>query len=198
MARPKSEDKRAAIMSSAARVIAAQGLGAATAGIARGAGVANGTLFNYFPTKAELLNALYLELKSEVAATLGLGSADDLRGQTFHAWSRWVAWGASHPDKHASLWLLEASNEVTPDSRAAAHALLQDVEDLIDRARAGGTLRDQPLSFVVAMVEQLAGVTMGFMARDPGGAEAYCGAAFETLWRGIAPPAQHEGVPNAR
>ena len=44
MARPKSEDKRNAIMEAATRVIAAQGLGAPTMKIAEEAGVANGSL----------------------------------------------------------------------------------------------------------------------------------------------------------
>ncbi len=55
MARPKSDDKRSAIVSAAIRVIAGQGLGAATATIAKEAGVSNGSLFTYFETKADLL-----------------------------------------------------------------------------------------------------------------------------------------------
>ena len=55
-------------MAAATRVIAAEGLGAATAAIAQEAGVSNGSLFTYFETKADLLNHLYLELKTEMAA----------------------------------------------------------------------------------------------------------------------------------
>src|SRR5580700_1233818 len=68
MARPRSDEKRGAIIAAATRVIAAQGLGAATAAIAQEAGVSNGSLFTYFETKADLLNHLYLELKTEMAA----------------------------------------------------------------------------------------------------------------------------------
>ena len=67
MARPKSEDKRDALMAAATRVIAAQGLSAPTAVIAREAGVSNGSLFTYFETKADLFNQLYLELKAGMA-----------------------------------------------------------------------------------------------------------------------------------
>ncbi|RYD40674.1 MAG: TetR/AcrR family transcriptional regulator, partial [Verrucomicrobiaceae bacterium] len=52
MARPKSNDKRAAIMDAAVRVIVAQGLSAPTATIAKEAGISNGSLFTYFETKA--------------------------------------------------------------------------------------------------------------------------------------------------
>jgi AcrR family transcriptional regulator len=68
MARPKSEDKRDALMAAATRVIAAQGLSAPTAVIAREAGVSNGSLFTYFETKADLFNQLYLELKTGMAS----------------------------------------------------------------------------------------------------------------------------------
>ena len=64
MARPKSDDKRNAILAAATQVVAEQGVGAPTATIAKVAGVAEGTLFTYFATKDELLNRLYLELKS--------------------------------------------------------------------------------------------------------------------------------------
>ena len=62
MARPRSEDKRDAILTAASELVATQGLGAATAKIAKQAGVAEGTLFIYFANKDDLLNQLYLEI----------------------------------------------------------------------------------------------------------------------------------------
>lgn len=58
MARPKSDEKRNAILEAATRVIVAQGLSAPTAGIAKEADIANGSLFTYFETKADLFNHL--------------------------------------------------------------------------------------------------------------------------------------------
>ena len=76
-------------MSAAIRVIAAEGLGAATATIAKEAGVSNGSLFTYFETKAELLNRLYVELKTEMAAVglEGLPTRNGLRKQAEFMWS---------------------------------------------------------------------------------------------------------------
>ena len=105
MAKPKSEEKRSAIMAAAARVIASQGLGAPTAVIAQEAGVANGTLFTYFQTKTDLLNELYLELKSEMvaAALAGLSAKADLRKQAFHIWKGSMGWGVKSPDKRRAF-----------------------------------------------------------------------------------------------
>src|SRR5580698_2013431 len=101
MARPRSDDRRSAIMSAAARVIAAQGLGAPTAVIAQEAGVANGSLFTYFETKADLFNQLYLELKAELAfvSLKGLPATADIRKQMFHMWSRSMDWAMANPEK---------------------------------------------------------------------------------------------------
>src|ERR1700744_4792646 len=101
MPRPRSDDKRVAIISAAARVIAAQGLGAPTATIAKQAGVSNGSLFTYFDTKADLLNQLYLDLKTEMgmAALGGLPAGGDVRAQLLSMWSGWLRWATAYPDK---------------------------------------------------------------------------------------------------
>ena len=73
MAKPKSEDKRNAILSAAIQVFAERGLGAPTAAITSAAGIAEGSLFTYFKTKDELINALYRELKLELADAMMSG-----------------------------------------------------------------------------------------------------------------------------
>ena len=65
MARPKSQEKRNALLAAAIELIAEQGLSVPTSKIAHVAGVAEGTLFTYFETKERLLNDLYVELKLE-------------------------------------------------------------------------------------------------------------------------------------
>lgn len=64
MARPKSEDKKQALLEAATAAFAQSGIAASTSAIARSAGVAEGTLFRYFATKDDLLNELYLSIKS--------------------------------------------------------------------------------------------------------------------------------------
>ncbi|HHG0447272.1 TPA: TetR/AcrR family transcriptional regulator, partial [Citrobacter freundii] len=56
MARPKSEDKKLALLEAATTAFAQSGIAASTAVIARNAGVAEGTLFRYFATKDDLIN----------------------------------------------------------------------------------------------------------------------------------------------
>jgi len=185
MAKPRSAEKRSAIMSAAARVIASEGLSAPTLVIAREAGVANGTLFTYFETKAELFNALYVALKAELAtASLkGLPVTADLRKQMFHLWSHSMEWAKSHPEKRRALAQLGVSDEITEASRAAGRKAMSGVARLLEQSRAGGPLRNAPLGFVVAIMNSLGDATMEFMAQDPANAKKHGKAGFDALWR---------------
>jgi AcrR family transcriptional regulator len=187
MARPRSDDKRKAIMAAAIRVIAAQGLGAPTAAIAKAADVSNGSLFTYFETKAELLNQLYLEIKTEMAAASmdGLPVTGDIREQSFHMWTRWMHWAAADPDKRRALAHLGVSDEITPASREAGHRTMAGIAALIAKSREHGPMRAAPLEFVVAMMNALADTTIDFMIRDKANAQTHCLAGFEALWRVI-------------
>jgi len=80
VARPKSEDKKQALLEAATAAFAQSGIAASTALIARKAGVAEGTLFRYFATKDDLLNALYVHLKQDLCQTMLHGSLCALGG----------------------------------------------------------------------------------------------------------------------
>jgi len=188
MARPKSEDKRNAILAAAIRVIVAQGLGAPTAMIAQEAGVANGSLFTYFETKAELLNQLYLELKSELAAAAfrGLPIKAELRKQASYMWTHWMDWAVAFPEKRRVLAMLSVCEMITPESRKAGHESVADVARLLEEIRINGPMRSSSMSFVVAIMNSLADATMDFMIADPANAKKHCKAGFEALWRVVA------------
>jgi AcrR family transcriptional regulator len=188
MARPRSEDKRNAIMAAATRVIVTHGLSAPTALIAQEAGVSNGSLFTYFETKTDLFNQLFLELKAgkAAAAVAGLPAGAELRDQVFHVWSNWMAWAVSNPEKQRALAQLAVSDEITPASRAAAYKTMAVVAEMLERIRANGPLRTAPKGFVIAIMNSLAEATMDFMIQDPTNAKKHCKVGFDALWRVVA------------
>jgi AcrR family transcriptional regulator len=185
MARPRSEDKRNALMAAATRVIVTQGLSAPTALIAQEAGVSNGSLFTYFETKADMFNQLYLELKAGMASAAleGLPANAELREQLFHAWSNWMGWAVSNPEKRRALAQLGVSDEITPASRAAGHKTMAGIAELMERSRAKGPMRKAPMGFVAAIMNSLAEATMDFMVQDPTNADKHCKVGFDALWR---------------
>lgn len=175
-------------MSAATRVIAAQGLSAATATIAKQAAISSGSLFTYFDTKADLLNALYLELKAEMgtAALGGLPAGDDLREQLLHMWSRWLSWATAYPDKRRALAQLEVSDEVTALTHRAAGQSMAGIAAILERSREHGPMRDAPLAFVVALANAIADATIDYIISDPDHADTHARAGFDALWRMIA------------
>jgi AcrR family transcriptional regulator len=185
MARQRSEDKRNALMAAATRVIVTEGLGATTARIAQEAGVANGSLFTYFETKADLFNQLYLELKSGMAsaALKGFPEEAERRDQLFHVWSNWMEWAVTSPEKRRALAQLAVADELTPDTRVAGHKTMAGFGGLLERSRANGPLRDAPMPFVVALMNSLADATMDYMVQDPANATEHCRVGFDALWR---------------
>ena len=188
MPRPKSDEKRSAILEAATRIIVAQGLSAPTAGIAKEAGVANGSLFTYFETKKDLFNQLYLELKTEMASVVmtDLPTGADHREQLLHLWQHWMSWAVSHPDKRRALTQLGVSDEITPETRAAGHKTMAGVAGLLERVRAGGPMRKAPMAFVVAILNSIAEATIDFMTQDSTHARKHCIEGFEALWRVVA------------
>ena len=175
-------------MSAAIRVIAAQGLGAPTATIAKEAGVSNGSLFTYFETKADLLNQLYVGLKMEMGATAldGLPTESNIREQVLHVWSRWLRWATSYPEKRRTLAHLGVADNITVESHQTASHSLIGIAKLLERSRENGPMRDAPLGFVAALMSALADATIDFMIRDPANADKHSKAAFDALWRMIA------------
>jgi AcrR family transcriptional regulator len=175
-------------MAAAIRVIAAQGLGAPTAMIAKEADVSNGSLFTYFETKADLLNALYVEIKTEMAAAAldGLPVRGDVRKQALHSWLCSLRWAMSCPDKRRTLAHLGVSDDITPASRQVGHRTMAGVARLIERSRENGPMRKVPLEFVVAVMNALADATIDFMIRDRANAEKHAIAGFDAFWRTIA------------
>src|ERR1700729_413361 len=112
MARPKSENKRNAILDAATRLFAERGLTAApTSEISKLAGVAEGTLFTYFKTKDDLINALYREVKLELADAMmsEFPRKKSVHARLRHVWDSYVNWGVNNPEQHRVLAQLQVS-----------------------------------------------------------------------------------------
>ncbi|MDR3516081.1 MAG: TetR/AcrR family transcriptional regulator [Azospirillaceae bacterium] len=172
-------------MAAAVRVIAVQGLSAPTALIAKEAGISNGSLFTYFPTKTDLLNQLYVGLKVEMAGTAlaDFPAKGDVKAQLHSVWSHWLVWTMTNPEKRRALTHLGVADEITAQSRQASRQAMAPVADLLERSRAVGPMRDMPLSFVVTLMSVLAEATIDTMLQDPNNNEHYAQAGFDAMWR---------------
>ena len=176
------------VAAAATRMIVTQGLSAPTAGIAKEAGVANGSLFTYFETKTDLFNQLYLELKTEMAsaALKDLPTRAEPREQLLHLWQHWMNWAASCPEKRRALAQLGVSEEITLETREAAHRTMAGVAGLLEQIRGNGPMGRSPMGFVVAIMNSVAEATIDFMTQHSTHATKHCKEGFEALWRVVA------------
>ena len=184
MARPRSNERRAAILAAATELIATQGLGAATAEIAKKAGVPHGSLFTYFSSKVELFNVLYLEVTKELTDTVvaGMPGGKDTRAQFRHLWVTWTRWGVANPSKRRAQRQLNVSKLVSEQNRNAAYAYADPVYQLIRRVSATGVLHNAPIRYVGALVSAWAETTMDYMIRTPAEADRPCKSGFDAVW----------------
>ena len=185
MSRVRSDNKRTAILAAATRLIVTQGLSTPTMGIAKEAGIPNGSLFTYFSTKADLFNQLYLELKTEMAAAAieGVLESRFSREQFFQVWRNWTHWAVSFPEKRKALTHLEVSDAITPETRAAAHKAMRPLGVLMEHCRAAGPMNKVPMSFVATLLNSAADATMDSMSQDPRQAKKLCKDGFDAVWR---------------
>lgn len=188
MARPRSDDKRNAILLAATQVFAEHGLGAATSAISKAAGVAEGTLFIYFKTKDDLLNALYREIKLELADAMmsGFPRKKSVNNRLQHIWDSFTLWGLANPEQGQVLKQLQISDRLTHESRAAGVAPFAEIEVMAQDAIDHRILQDIPLQFISATLEAAAQTTMQFMASHPADADKYRKLGFDMFWKSIA------------
>src|SRR6202051_3901510 len=157
MAKPKSEDKRNAILSAAVQVFAERGLGAPTAAISKAAGIPEGSLFTYFKTKDELINALYCELKLELADSMmsGFPRKQSVRHRFEHVWNGYVQWGVANPDQQKVLKQIHFWGGLTQESKQAGSAPFTEMQRMTEDAVTQKIYRDIPQAFIVAALAAL-------------------------------------------
>jgi AcrR family transcriptional regulator len=190
VARPKSEDKRNAILDAATRVFAERGLSAApTSEISKQAGVAEGTLFTYFKTKDDLINALYREIKIELADAMmsGFPRKKSVRTRLRHVWDSYVNWGVTNPEQRKVLAQLQVSETLSKESIEAGGAPFVEIQNMTRDAIEHHILRgDLPIELISKMLGALAEATMDLIVLKPAMANKYRNGGFEAYWSGIA------------
>lgn len=187
MARPRSEEKQIALLNAATQIVAAQGLGAPTSLIAKRAGVAEGTLFRYFPTKDDLFNELFVYLTNDLSETLkrNYNATYPLKVRTRTLWNNYIEWGITHYAAHSVMSQLAVSEKIRPDTQAIAKKLCFDVRSVTETCNFEGIEGKQSVNFAEAILSAIAQVTITCAKHEPNSAEAYKIAGFDMMWRSM-------------
>jgi len=90
-----------------------------TAKISKQADVATGTLFNYFSTKDELIDAVFTTIREELVVYILTEHPDDgsVKDQLEHIWFRLVDWCIKNPEKNKINTQLRVLSAVSKETR---------------------------------------------------------------------------------
>ncbi len=185
MARPRSPEKRQAILQAAVREIAQTGLGASTAKIAKGANLAEGTLFTYFATKDDLLNELYIELKSDAyrRLTVDFPHGAGLRERARFVWTQYLGWAIEKPNDRKVSVQLNVSDVITAETRERIGGERGAVEQTMSELDKRGAFKDLPPGFSSSAMAAMHEAVMDTVAKRPRQKTALIEQGFEAFWR---------------
>ncbi|HEX8574945.1 MAG TPA: TetR/AcrR family transcriptional regulator [Flavobacterium sp.] len=148
-------NKKEKIIETALKLFVDNGFhGTATSKIAHEAGVANGTLFNYFKTKDELVIAIYVAVKEDMAAfiTKNTAKSNSFKEVMKSQFLSSLFWALDNQQKfhfiqqfHTSPYIEKVEQEII-QSQVLPHLLL--IQSGIDK----GLLKKLPVDFVYAII----------------------------------------------
>lgn len=163
-----------------------------TSRIAKHAGVATGTLFNYFESKDRLIDAVYKYLKQEWKAHLMAGFPENgaLKERVEHIWFRHIDWSHRHPRRHSLMSQLRLSNLVSEETQKSQDAELTFAYEMIAEGIAAGELIAAPLEYVAQIFYAQLEATVQYAAREELAGmplTRHISQGFDIFWKGITP-----------
>lgn len=116
--------KRKKIIEVATKLFVERGFhGTPTSLIAKEAGIATGTLFNYFKTKDILINEIFIEIKLEQKNWIlkDLDEAKTSKIKLKKIWNNLIVWGIENPEERKFINYFSNSNFISDDTRTEIH-----------------------------------------------------------------------------
>jgi AcrR family transcriptional regulator len=187
LSRPRSDDKRKAILDAALHLFAERGIASTpTSAISTAAGVAEGSLFTYFKTKDELMNALYVELRMEFSEYLtDFPHQADAQTRLRYIWDQYLTLGAAHPERLKVLAQLRASGRLFKDEEAPAFAFVVALKTMEDAAQVSDELRSAPTDYLLLMFRAQAEMTVEYIDANPMQGALCRELGFQMVWNGF-------------
>ena len=146
-------DRQNQIIEAAIPLVLREGVGVSTAAIAKAAGVSNGTLFNAFATKQDLIDSIYLAAKTRMFDALTHSDDAPLTHETLHRnWCDYLEWARGNPHHRQVMHLLLDAGLVSPTMRAAVDRLGTWYGVWITDALARGVIRGPSVDYVARLV----------------------------------------------
>ena len=186
-----ANDKREVILETALVLFTERGFyGTPTAMISREAGVATGTLFFYFTTKEELIDALYRQIKSEAGTALreGVDQERTIQSKIRRVGENAIAWGTKNPKKFRFMEQFAHSPFVSTTAHEEGMSHFLFLQELVREGIREGVIRDyDPELLCSVLASSLSGLPARIMeTADPVKREVLIRQGLAFLWNGLA------------
>ena len=186
-----SHDKQEAILQTALRLFVERGFfGTPTSLISKEAGVATGTLFFYFRTKEDLIDALYLRVKAEAAEAMCRGLADepDARAKLDRLGRNAVAWGTSRPDEVKFMEQFAHTPFISKSAQEEGMSRFFFIRDLLMQGKEEGLICDSdPDVLIFMMASAFSGLVARIgMAKTEEEREQLIEQGLDFVWNGLS------------
>ena len=185
------KDKRTAIMEATLKLFTERGFhGTSTAQISKDAGVATGTLFNYFPTKEDLINSLYIEVKGQLSHSMGkeVDAQSTFQDKLRKIWSNLIKWGVDNPEEFLFVGQFCSSPYITKFTREEVMKEYVFLHNLVNEGIITGEIRNFSAELTIAMFYQASRAVVNLILdSDPSQDEnKVLEDGFQIIWRGLA------------
>lgn len=119
--------------------------------IAKAAGSGMGTIYNYFATKEELINAIYLHIKtSEITQTLkSLDSNSSLKTRFLGFYISFINFYLKHPAGFAFMDQMQNSPIITEETKAQGMNAFAPVFELITQGQNEGIIKPVAMESII-------------------------------------------------
>jgi AcrR family transcriptional regulator len=146
-------ERQIQIIDAATALFLSDGVGVSTASIAKAAGVSNGTLFNAFPTKQDLIDAIYRQAKLGMLASLThAGDTTFDRAHLYQNWQGYIDWARAKPNTHVIMHLLLDAGLASAETQAEINALAAPIGMWIQNALEQGVIKGPGAIFIGKLI----------------------------------------------
>jgi len=148
-------DKQKELLAAALKLFVEFGFhGTPTSKIAKEAGVANGTLFHYYPTKDDLIVSLYVSIKLEMAAYVESQTKpdDDFKSQFKNQFVHALHWALSHPDEFQYIQQFYNSPYAAMMQSEILQKQMEKTCGDIQKAIDAGIIKSLPVDYIFTLI----------------------------------------------
>lgn len=189
MVRELSNEKKQAFLDAALRLFAARGVqSTSTAEIAKEAGTAAGTLFLYFPSKQELVDAVAVMICKEESEAIHslLDPALSVRDSLFAIWDGSIRWLMAHPNAFRFSMQTREPGVVTQTAALETARYFGFYYVTIQRGLDEDSIKPFPIDLIGGYLYQdIVAVINHMLAQPASNMENAILQGFELFWDGI-------------